>query len=64
MTKPPRPCATCIETHHSPILFPVHVVHPLDGMRGLWDVRCETVCPRCLTRWRHERGNGRPQIVG
>ena len=59
-----RPCATCVETRDNPILFPVHVVHPLDGTPRLWNVYGEAICPACGTRWRHNRGGNRAEIVG
>lgn len=58
------PRAECVETHESPILFPVHVVHPEDGTPRLWNVYCEAVCPTCGARWRHNPGIGRPEIIG
>lgn len=58
-----RLCATCVETRDSAILFPVHVVHPRDGIPRLWDVHCEAICPTCSTRWRHNRGGSSAEIV-
>ena len=61
--KRPRPCAVCIEIRDNPRLFPRHLVHPVDGTPGLWDIHCEAICLLCGTRWRHDRGGGRPEIV-
>ena len=27
------------------------------GTPGLWDTRCEAICPTCRTRWRHNCAN-------
>ena len=59
----PLPCANCIKTRDSPIPYPVHVVHPLDGTPRLWNVSGEAICPACGTRWRHNRVGGRAEIV-
>lgn len=34
---------------------PLHLVHPVDNTRMLFDVHGEAVCPICRSRWRRER---------
>jgi len=64
MTKK-RLCGLCARIRDETVYtrWPTHVAHPRDGTLGLWDTRCEAVCPTCGTPWRHGCDN-RAVIVG
>jgi hypothetical protein len=46
-------CALCRQAAEDPFVRnPSHVVHPVTGAHGLYDIRGEAVCPHCDARWR------------